>query len=88
MDKIDFKALSLEFFNQEVIITLIPGTGSYKKYGKTIIGILTGRIWGEKFDQHKSVSTVIALTIRFRNEEINILCAEMEYLEKAEGYQV
>jgi hypothetical protein len=87
MDKIDFKSLSLEYFNQEVIITLLPGTGSYKKYGKTIIGVLAGRIWGEKFEQSKSISTVIALTIHLKNEEVNIPCNEMDYLERARGYQ-
>jgi hypothetical protein len=88
MGRIDFKALSLEFFNQEVIITLASETLSYKKYGKTITGKLVGRIWGEKFDHHKSISTVIALTILMNNEELNIPCSAMEHLEKAKGYQV
>lgn len=80
----NLKTLSLELYNQEVIVTLKPGSESFKRYGKSITGYLVGRIWGERFDKATKDSTVIGITLRISgNDEVNFPSNDIDNLERS-----
>ena len=78
----DFKSLTLELYNHEIEVTFKPGTESFKKYGKSIKGMLMRRIWGEQTVSGQNISTVVGITLQVRSEEINISFLEILKMEK------
>jgi hypothetical protein len=84
-NKCDLKSLSLQLYGKEVEITLVDNSLSRKLYNTTTLkGILVGRTWGggnKTLINEKNTETVIALTLRQGNKEIEIPCKDIDLLK-------
>ncbi|MBX9852258.1 MAG: hypothetical protein K2X86_10950 [Cytophagaceae bacterium] len=74
MEICDFKALTLELFGKEILISVKTDSPSYQKYGDFIKGKLTGRIWGEDED---TFHTVTAISVFTEKGEVEIECEDI-----------
>lgn len=79
---INFKTVTLELYNQDVIIIFKPETECYRKHGPVLEGKLAGRIWGERFDDESHTSSVIGIIIKTATDDVNVSCQEIEDIKK------
>lgn len=78
---VDLKALSLQLYNKRVLVKITPESAYCKKSKASFVGYLVGRLWGEKIDiNNKIETTVIGITIRSNEEDVDFLCSDIETL--------
>jgi hypothetical protein len=81
----DFKEISLELLNKDVLIILKVSSESYKKYGGELVGTLTSRNFGSEVNRHTiheiTAETVVSLSIYTKDgNEIEVPCQEIKFI--------
>jgi len=64
---------TLQLFLRHVIVSFKEDSASYKTYGQSLIGKLSGRNWGK--------DSVISITIIKENQEFHVPAEDIESME-------
>jgi hypothetical protein len=70
-------------FNSEVELVFKPGSVAITKFGRSLTGVLAGRIIKELFDRERPSSEIIAVIVKTFDQVHTIPVNEIENIDRA-----